>query len=257
MDNLTVAEALYEIADLLEFTGGDPFKVRAYRRAAEALGLLPEQVADLVREGRLTRAPASARPSPRRSRRWWRRAESATWRSLRQAVPPGVLDLTRVPGLGARTAMLLYRRLGIDSLEALELAAREGRLRDLPGFGPRKESALLVAVAQARRRPDRLSIGAAVPIAEAVAARLRAHPAVQQVAVAGSIRRRAETVGTSTSSSPRGTPLRSAPSWTACPRCPCPWIRWWWRRRISPRRCSSGRDRRPTWPRSPGWQQRP
>lgn len=194
MDNLTVAEALYEIADLLEFTGGDPFKVRAYRRAAEALGLLPEQVADLVREGRLTRVPGVGKAIAAKVAEMVETGRIGYLEELRQAVPPGVLDLTRVPGLGARTAMLLYRRLGIDSLEALELAAREGRLRDLPGFGPRKESALLAAVAQARRRPDRLSIGAAVPIAEAVAARLRAHPAVQQVAVAGSIRRRAETV---------------------------------------------------------------
>lgn len=195
MDNLTVAEALYEIADLLEFTGGDPFKVRAYRRAAEALGLLPEQVADLVREGRLTRVPGVGKAIAAKVAEMVETGRIGYLEELRQAVPPGVLDLTRVPGLGARTAMLLYRRLGIDSLEALELAAREGKLRDLPGFGPRKEAALLQAAAQVRRRPERLSIGTAGPVAEAVAGRLRAHPAVLQVAVAGSIRRRAETAG--------------------------------------------------------------
>jgi len=194
VDNLTVAEALYEIADLLEFTGGDPFKVRAYRKAAEALGLTPEPVTDLVRKGRLTRVPGIGKAIAAKVTEMVETGRIGFLEELRQAVPPGVLDLTRVPGLGARTAMLLYRRLGVDSLEALELAAREGRLRDLPGFGPRKESALLAAVAQVRRRPDRLSIGAAGPIAEAVAAQLRTHPAVLQVAVAGSIRRCAETV---------------------------------------------------------------
>lgn len=194
MDNLTVAEALYEIADLLEFTGGDPFKVRAYRKAAETLGLLPEPVAQLVREGRLTRVPGIGKAIAAKVTEMVETGRIGYLEELRQAVPPGVLDLTRVPGLGARTAMLLYRRLGVDSLEALELAAREGRLRDLPGLGPRREAALLQAVTRVRRRPDRLSIGVAAPIAEAVAAQLRSHPAVVRVAVAGSIRRRAETV---------------------------------------------------------------
>ncbi len=193
MDNLTVAEALYEIADLLEFTGGDPFKVRAYRKAAEALALQPDPVEQLVREGKLTKIPGIGKAIAAKVTEMVETGRIGYLEELRQAVPPGVRDLTRVPGLGARTAMLLYRQLGIDSLEALELAAREGRLRELPGFGPRKEAALLQAVARVRRRPDRLSIGTAAPIAEAVAARLRSHPAVLQVAVSGSIRRRAET----------------------------------------------------------------
>lgn len=194
MDNLTVAEALYEIADLLEFTGEDPFKVRAYRKAAEAVGLLPEQVAGLTRAGRLTRVPGIGKAIAAKIAELVETGRIGYLEELRQAVPPGVLDLTRVPGLGARTAMLLYRRLGVDGLEALELAAREGRLRDLPGMGPRKEAAILEAVARVRRQPDRVSIGVAAPIAEAVVQHLRSHPAVLRAEVAGSVRRLQETV---------------------------------------------------------------
>jgi len=194
VDNLTVAEALYEVADLLEFTGGDPFKVRAYRKAAEAVGLLPEQVAGLARSGRLTRVPGIGKAIAAKVTELVETGRLGYLEELRQAVPPGVLDLTRVPGLGARTAMLLYQRLGVDSLEALELAAREGRLRDLPGMGPRREAAILEGVARVRRRPDRVSIGTAAPIAAAVLQHLRSHPAVLRAAVAGSVRRRQETV---------------------------------------------------------------
>jgi PHP domain. len=194
MDNLTVAEALYEIADLLEFTGGDPFKVRAYRKAAEAVGLLPEPVADLAREGRLTRVPGIGKAIAAKIGELLETGRIGYLEELRQAVPPGVVDLTRVPGLGARTAMLLYRRLGVDSLEALELAAREGKLRELPGMGPRREAAILEAVERVRRRPDRVSIGVALPVAEALLQHLRSHPAVLRAEVAGSVRRRQETV---------------------------------------------------------------
>lgn len=194
VDNLTVAEALYEIADLLEFTGGDLFKVRAYRKAAEAVGLLPEQAADLVGAGHLTRVPGIGKAIAAKIAELVETGRIGYLEELRQSVPPGVLDLTRVPGLGARTAMLLYQRLGVDSLEALELAAQEGRLRDLPGLGPRKEAAIRAAAARVRRRPDRVSIGVAAPIAEAVVQHLRSHPAVLQALVAGSVRRRQETV---------------------------------------------------------------
>lgn len=194
VDNLTVAEALYEIADLLEFTGGDLFKVRAYRKAAEAVGLLLEQAADLVGAGHLTRVPGIGKAIAAKIAELVETGRIGYLEELRQSVPPGVLDLTRVPGLGARTAMLLYQRLGVDSLEALELAAQEGRLRDLPGLGPRKEAAIRAAAARVRRRPDRVSIGVAAPIAEAVVQHLRSHPAVLQALVAGSVRRRQETV---------------------------------------------------------------
>jgi DNA polymerase (family 10) len=102
--------------------------------------------------------------------------------------------MTRVPGLGAKTAALLYSRLGINSLDRLELAARQRELRDLPGMGPKKEAAILEALAKMRTRNERIPIGSVRPLAEALAGYLRLHPAVTQADLAGSIRRREDTV---------------------------------------------------------------
>lgn len=194
MDNLTVAAALYEIADLLELKGEDLFKIRAYRKAGEKVATLPVEVAELARQRRLTTLPGVGEAIAKKISELLTTGEMTYLEELRRAVPPGIRDLTRVPGVGAKTAMLLYTRLGIDSLDRLELAARQGELRDLPGMGVRKEKAILAALERLQTQSDRISIGAVRPAAEALAEHLRLHPAVDRVEVAGAIRRWRETV---------------------------------------------------------------
>lgn len=195
MNNLEVAQALYEIADLLELKGEDPFKIRAYRKAAEAVDLLLEEIGQVAAERRLLQVPAIGKATAAKIEELLATGRLAYLEELRRAFPPGLRDVTRVPGLGAKTAMLLYTRLGIDSLDRLELAAREGQLRDLPGVGARKEAAILTALERLATLQERVSIGAVAPVAEALAEHIRRHPAAEQVAVAGSVRRRQDTVG--------------------------------------------------------------
>lgn len=195
MNNLDVAYAFYEIADLLEFRGEDPFKVRAYRKAAEAVELLLQEIAEVARQGRLTAIPGIGRATSAKIKELLATGQIEYLEELRRAIPPGVRALTRVPGLGARSAALIYSRLGIDSLDRLELACRQGALRELPGFGPRKEAQILEGLTRLRELPDRAPLGAVKPIAEAILEALRRHPATLQADVAGSIRRRQETVG--------------------------------------------------------------
>lgn len=194
MNNRDVAGALYEIADLLEFRGEDLFKVRAYRKAGEAIELMLEEVAQVALQGRLLTIPGVGKATAAKVQELLATGQIEYLEELRRAVPPGVVDLTRVPGLGARTAQLLYARLGIDSLDKLELAARQGALRDLPGLGAKKEAAILAALEKMRTRADQVSIGAVKPLAEALVEHLRRHPAVLCADVAGSIRRRKELV---------------------------------------------------------------
>ncbi len=195
LSNLDVARALYEIADLLEVQGGDPFRVRAYRRAAQSIETAVAEVAELARQGRLTAIEGVGRAIAAKIEEYLTTGRMEYLEELRRAVPPGVLELTRVPGLGARTAHLLYRRLGIDSLDRLELAARQGDVRDLAGMGPKKEMAILEGLRKLRRRAERAPLGAVRPIAEGLVERLRQHPAVLRAEVAGSIRRCRDTVG--------------------------------------------------------------
>lgn len=194
MNNRDVAHVLYQIADLLELKGDDPFKPRAYRKAGEAIEMLPEEVAAMAAENRLTSVPGIGKAIAEKVRELLATGSLAYLEELQRAVPPGVRDLLRVPGLGARTAQVLFSRLGIDSLDRLELAARQGELRDLPGMGVRKEAAVLEALAKLRERSLRVPIGAIRPIAEALVEHLRRHPAVLQAEVAGSVRRRQDTV---------------------------------------------------------------
>lgn len=195
MDNGAVAAALYEMADLMELTGENPFKVRAYRNAAQAVELLLDHVADVAQQGRLTAVAGIGKGTAERISELVTTGQSAYLEELRRAIPPGVRDLTRLPGLGARTAQLLYTRLGIDSLDRLELAARRGELRDLPGLGARKEAALLEALSRLKTHGETVPLGAVLPIAQALVQHLRQHPAVEQAEVAGSLRRRREVVG--------------------------------------------------------------
>jgi len=194
VNNLDVAMALYEIADLLELKGDEPFKGRAYRKAGEALAVLPQEVIDLAQQHRLDSIPGVGKAISAKIQELLTTGQIEYLEELRRAIPPGVRDLTQVPGLGARTAMLLYTRLGIDSLERLELAARQGELREAPGITARKEAAILAALERMRRMGDRVSIGAVLPVAQELAEALRRHPQVLQVEVAGSIRRWKETV---------------------------------------------------------------
>jgi DNA polymerase (family 10) len=194
VNNLDVARALYEIADLLELKDEDGFKVRAYRKAAQAIELLLEGVDEVARRGALTSIPGIGKAIAEKVSELLRTGHLAYLDDLRRAVPPGVGEMTRVPGLGAKTAALLYSRLGINSLDRLELAARQRELRDLPGMGPKKEAAILEALAKMRTRNERIPIGSVRPLAEALAGYLRLHPAVTQADLAGSIRRREDTV---------------------------------------------------------------
>lgn len=194
MNNLDVAAALYEIADLLEVKGEEVFKIRAYRKAAEALGLLLDEVEELARQHRLTAVPGIGKAIAAKIEEMITTGQIGYLEELRRAIPPGVVDLTRVPGLGAKTAMQLYTQLGIDSLERLELAARQGELKAARGFSARKEAAVLAGLEKLRTQSTRLSIGTVGPVAAALAEHLRKHPAVQRAEMAGSIRRRRESV---------------------------------------------------------------
>lgn len=194
MTNLDVAAAFYEIADLLELKGEDPFKVRAYRKVASAVELLPEEIEQVVSEGRLGALPGVGKATSEKIEELLRTGEIQYLEELRRVVPPGVRELTRVPGLGAKTAQLLYTRLGIAGLDQLELAAREERLRDLPGLGARKEAQILDSLRKLKAWAGQALLGAVQPMADALVEHIRRLPGVSAADVAGDIRRRRETV---------------------------------------------------------------
>ena len=182
MENAEVAKIFAELADLMELTGGNPYKVRAYRQAAQVIDTLPGPVSELWRRGELTvdfrrSASASRRGSASSSRRErWRIATS--WR---RACPPGVVELLSVEGVGPKTVAAAWRTLGVTDLEALEQACRTGRLSELPRMGERRAQAILEAIQRYRaRRTTRMPLHRAVFYADSICAKLRKVPGVQQ-----------------------------------------------------------------------------
>jgi len=194
--NSAVARAFALIADLLEIRGGDEAaKGSAYRRAARSVDARPGDVAVLHREGRLRDIPGVGDALARKIAEFLDTGRIKYLERLSDEVPPGVLDFLRIPGIGTRTAGLLWRELGVTNVDQLEAAAKAGLLRGLPGFGPKKEEALLEGVAAFRRGSSRFSLGLAGPAAAALAERVEGLPGVDRAAVAGSTRRWKETVG--------------------------------------------------------------
>jgi DNA polymerase (family 10) len=198
VDNLAIARALEELADMQELSGIVPFKVRAFRSAARAIEGLGESLADLAAAGKLEGVRGVGEGVARRIRELLERGRLAEADELRATLPPGLTDLMNLPGIGLKTAQQVWKERGITSIDALEAAAKEGRLRDLPRFGAKREEKLVLSIAAWRKRaeaPKRRPLAEAWLAADALCARMRAVPGVLACEPAGSLRRRAETVG--------------------------------------------------------------
>src|SRR3954465_11546329 len=194
--NATIAALFDELADLYELDGAVVHRVLAYRNAAKSVREAWTSVAALTREGRVTDLPGIGRTLEEKIQALLESGSIPAVEKMRAKFPPGLMDLTRLPGLGPKRARRLYEDLGVASLEDLRTAAETHRLRDLRGFGPRFEEAVLGAFAAGvdERPAPRILLHKALPIAEGIVEALRAHPASDRVELAGSARRGADSV---------------------------------------------------------------
>jgi len=193
--NLEIARAFDLIADLLELKGENPFRIRAYRRAAQNLGTLTEDVETLAAQGRLDEIPGIGPDLAGKIGEYLETGRMEALESLRREMPAGLADLMGVPGVGPKTAKLLHDRLKVTDLGQLETLARAGKLRGLPGIQAKTEQNLLKGIALVRRGQARMPLGRALPLAEEIANALARVRGVKRVEPAGSVRRRKETVG--------------------------------------------------------------
>jgi len=193
-DNKVLADRLKMFADLSEIKGENPFRLIAYRRAAETLEELDEPVEQMVREDRLTEVPGVG---PGIAASLKEMVATDHWEALdelQDEVPATLLTMLDVPGVGTKSVARFYHELGITDLVQLEACARQGEIRKLKGFGAKQEARILSGIAFLNQRTGRLSIGTGLPAAEALARELSTRLGVA-VAIAGSIRRMCETVG--------------------------------------------------------------
>ncbi|MDD1674053.1 MAG: DNA polymerase/3'-5' exonuclease PolX [Methanomicrobiales archaeon] len=192
--NSEVAAILYEVADLLEIEGVS-FKPRAYRRAAQTIETLPEDVAALYARGELEDMPGIGKSIAAKIAEIIGTGRLSYLETLKKEVPTGVEDLMGVEGIGPKKALLLREKLQIQSVGDLEEAARKGKLRSMRGFGKKTEDNILEAVERHQKSPGRFLLGYILPVAQEIEERLRGFAPVERVSLSGSIRRKKETIG--------------------------------------------------------------
>lgn len=194
MDPLSIARALREVSQYLQLKGDDFYKSRAYDLGADRMAGFGGNLGALVREGRLTELPNIGPALAEKISELHRSGSLTLLEQLRAEFPPGILELLRLPDLGAKKAAALHRALGIGSIDQLEEACLAGRIRGLKGFGERSEQKLLAGIAQYRSAHARRRLGEVLPLARGLLAQVRAAPGVVRAEVAGSVRRWCELV---------------------------------------------------------------
>lgn len=195
MKKFEVAWAFSEMADLLEIQGAEAYKVRAYRKAAQTLANLSRDLEQMAAEDRLEEIPGVGKALAAKIKEILSTGTLRHLEELREKIPPDLVRLLEIPGVGPRTAALVYRQLNIRTLAELEDAARAQKLRYLPGVGAKKEQQILHGIEILKNRGGRSLLGTALPWAREFLRLLRSHPGVGGAEVAGSVRRRQETVG--------------------------------------------------------------
>ncbi len=196
MENRAIARLLGETADLLEISGGDPFRIRSYRRAAEAVENSAEPLSSLARDPkRLQQIPGIGKGMAANIEEIEARGSTPLRDELLARYHPALLELLKLPGMGPKTVALLWESLQVGSVEQLEAAIEAGKLRTLPRFGDKLVEKLRRGVADYRKNSGRFLLDAAEEAAEQLSRYLLQFGGITRVTPAGSLRRGRETVG--------------------------------------------------------------
>jgi DNA polymerase (family 10) len=195
VENIDIARIFEEIADLLEIQGENQFRVRAYRTAARTIETLGVPAASVAAEGRLDELPGIGSDLASKICTILETGTLPLLRELTAKTPESLVQMLKIPGLGPKRAKQIYDTLGITTLDALETAAKTGKLRELPGIKGTIEQKILQGLTDLRGHSGRWRLADADAYVHPLVAHLKASPAVAQLEVAGSYRRRKDTVG--------------------------------------------------------------
>jgi DNA polymerase (family 10) len=197
MNNKDISAAFDSIADILEFQDANPFRVRAYRNASRTIGDLTEPVAQIVgdTERQLTDLPGIGKDLAEKTTELVTTGQLPYLIELQSQIPSSVLALLRVPGMGPKKAAVLFKELGIETLDQLRAACQEQKVRDLKGFGAKTEEAILKGLAIAEAGDERTKWAVADAVVSEVLEHMSSVKAIKQIEPAGSYRRRCETIG--------------------------------------------------------------
>ena len=195
MNNRQLADTFTLVADLSEIKGEIIYKTLAYRKAAESLMGLGREASEYWKEGKLEDIPGVGKAIAEKIDELLNTGKLGFLEKLKKEVPHSLAEWIKVPSLGPKKIGLIYKTLGITTLAELEAAAKDGKLRDLPGMGAKSESAILEGLASLGRRSTRTPLGRAYPLAQEIIAALKKVKGVVKAEPAGSLRRMRSTIG--------------------------------------------------------------
>lgn len=196
MKNREVVEIFSNVADMLAISGDQIHRILAYRRAAESIEALGRDINVIYAEGKLTEIPGIGDTLAAKIEEMLTTGRLEFYEKLAREIPPSLVEMLRVEGLGPKRVKQVYDVLKIATLDDLAVAAREGKLRDLPGMGTKSEAKLVAAIEALSLHGDaRIPLGVAWPLSRAILAELERVPGVVRSAVGGSLRRMKDSIG--------------------------------------------------------------
>ena len=194
--NAEIAEMFSRLAELLEIQGANPFRIRAYRKAAQTIEGLPHSVTSMLAEGAdLSELPGIGEDLAAKIQEIVETGHLALLEQVSSQLPGQLAELAKIPGLGPKRVKMLYDTLGIQDLKGLAKAARTGQIRQLHGFGAKTEENILAETVQRSSGEKRIKLNTAEQFAEPIIDFLKGINGVKEAIVAGSYRRRKETIG--------------------------------------------------------------
>lgn len=195
MRNAILSAIFDQMADIMEILGEDPFRINSYRKVSRAVAELPTDVGVLLEDGRLAKTPGIGKSSLAKIQEFVASNRVTAHEELLERIPPSLLELLHIPGMGPKGVKAVYEGLGVKGLDDLKRVVEDGSLATLPGFGQKKAAAIQRGIEFLEKSTGRIRLDQAMEAAEMVCACLRDLPGVKRVEAAGSLRRRAETIG--------------------------------------------------------------
>lgn len=194
MRNQEIATVFKNIADILEIKGENPFRIRAYRKASQNVENLAEDIGLLSKKGELSNLPGIGKDLAAKIKEILETGTLQFYEDLKKDIPPGLVAMLSIPGVGPRTAKIIFETLKVTTIEDLERLARKHKLQGIPGIQAKTEENILKGIGLVKRGKERIPLGTILPLAEEVMEMLKRDSPVDRISVAGSVRRKRETI---------------------------------------------------------------
>ncbi|MHC4647621.1 MAG: DNA polymerase/3'-5' exonuclease PolX [Planctomycetota bacterium] len=195
MKNAVLSELFDQMADIMEILGEDRFRINSYRKVARIISEMPTEVEVLLETGQLAKTPGIGKSSLAKIEEFIKTGSISAHHELMKKIPSTLLELLTIPGMGPKGTKAVYEKLKVISIDELRSAVASGKVAELPGFGDKKAAVILRGIEFLEKSTGRIRLDQALEAATIVAGFLRSHTPLEKIQTAGSLRRRAETIG--------------------------------------------------------------